>query len=248
MPDTPSHTRNNPPKDAEKRTAMHSPFARAAIISAILSAAFVVFLPDVKTKNFAEYSEPPFVSYKNYSKDFAAAADLADYAPLFVTTRWNHKPSVPSIPKPEGWETSVGKDYFNESNIIDSNFLESVLAEDVRDARLGLMRSVMRSVFSGYRRADIPDTPADKTSEVEIIDMSTGKKVFSGKLPESLMDGVLSTAQFAVDIEEDGWTGRPILRKTSGNDAVDEKLAKLLTRKNLVKNLKSGNYRATFIP
>ena len=45
-----------------------------------------------------------------------------------------------------------------------------------------------------------------------------------------------------------GWVGRPVLRKTSGNDAVDEKLSKLLTSKDLLKGLKSGQYRATFIP
>ena len=230
------------------RGPLHSPLAMAFAVSALLFALFFIFLPDVGTKEFSDFSPPPFVAYKSYSKDFANAADLADYAPLFVTTRWNHKPTVPNIPKPEGWETSVWKNYFNESEIIDSKFLESVLAGDVRDARLGLMRSVMRSVFSGYRRADIPESDQAKASEVEIIDISTGKKVLSRKLPEPLMEGIFSTAQFSVDVEGDGWVGRPVLRKTSGNDAVDEKLSKLLTSKDLLKGLKSGQYRATFIP
>ncbi|MFR6032463.1 MAG: hypothetical protein ACLUKN_04360 [Bacilli bacterium] len=111
--------------------------------------------------------------------------------------------TVPNIPKP-GWETSVWKNILT-IEIIDSKFLESVLAGDVRDARLGLMRSVMRSVFSGYRRADIPESDQAKASEVEIIDISTGKKVLSRKLPEPLMEGIFSTAQFSVDVEGDGW-------------------------------------------
>lgn len=223
-------------------------FVQAAAISIFIFAIFFAFLPDPGTADFAETSPAPFVAYTSYSEDFANAADLADYAPLFVTTRWNHKPEAPNIPKPEGWETSVGKNYFNESDIIDSKFLESVLGEDMRDARLGLMRSIMRSVFSGYGRADIPESREDQTIEVEITDISTGNKVLSRKLPESLMGGVLSTAQFAVDIEEDGWIGRPVLRKSSGNDAVDAALSKLLNGKKLLRGLKNGSYRATFIP
>lgn len=78
----------------------------------------------------------------------------------------------------------------------------------------------MRHVFSGFGRENmaykVPENA--EAGSLEVIDTRTGNKVYTGSIPKEIAGNMLSVAEFFVDIEDDGWALRPLIRETSGDE------------------------------
>ena len=186
---------------------------------------------------------------KDNNKETIDFDDIKDNTPLFLPTRWNVAPKQTEMPTPVAWnfETSTNEKYASE--LEDINFLmgEKIDENDIKFFR----KMVGNNIFTGYARTDQPmkkseTKPISKIS-YSIIDLSTGNIVKSDCIEgEFLRPTTYLIPEYRVTIEKDGWVIRPLLMQSTGNDEIDNTLAKLLTKSKLLKQIPYGTYKVIF--
>jgi len=76
--------------------------------------------------------------------------------------------------------------------------------------------------------------------------------LFSGKIVKSASIkkniSFSEMAEFKVSIGIDGWVMRPLATQSTGDENLDDKLASLLTKSKLLKQIPSGDYKVIFVP
>ena len=217
----------------------------------VFTALFLLFFPEIspEIKNPA-YAKPlATLALSEAENDGGIGLDeLSDYSPMFIPTRWNATPKIPALPKPAGWDFgktadgNIAKDLLNESFLLDAK-------ADLERGKSGLMKSVMRNFFSGYKRADIRQSPKSANEIVfRLVDMNNGKIIKTENIKMESPNGMFSIAEFKVYVERDGWAMKPLELQSSGNDENDIELSRLLSNAKLLKGIPKGEYKAVFIP
>lgn len=232
------------PADGERRT-------KAACIAGacVLLALFFATIPAIDVPKEMPAQPKPFVEIIDHSGDAAIGMDeIFDDSPLFIPTRWNASAPESKLPTPASWRLAPpGSDALG-GEVLSSGFMRGG-QNAIERARTGLLHSIMRHVFSGFGRENINyKTPENADSgTLEVIDTRTGNKVYTGSIPKEVAGKMISIAEFFVDIEDDGWALRPLIRETSGNENTDEELSKIL-RSGVLRKLPRGKYKAVFAP
>ena len=209
---------------------------------------FIFFMPDMDTNIKEHVQENLFVARVNYSPELAEIVELSDYAPMLVPTKLNSMYEIPAPEKPKGWNVEAPKYMFNNPNLSKKEILN--YNESIADYDNWFFISTLRGGFSGYKRVDISgvETLKSKSFNFELFDLSTGEKILSDELQIPLRGEKLSRGVFYFAVEDDGWVGNVILKNSTGKEEIDSKLIALLNRKNLLKGVKSGSYKAIFTP
>lgn len=209
---------------------------------------FFGFFPDVDLKVYNPKESIPLATIieKNSNSESIGLDEIYDYSPLFITTRWNatHKPIKIATPVAWDFEASDKEKYALELE-------SSKFVFDENDEKYGrnlIKKMVSRNIFSGYARTDVTTKTRTNGISFSIIDLSTGKTVKSEFVKCDFSEKMFAIAEYKVSIEKDGWAMRPLVMQSSGNEEVDDNLAKLLTKSKLLKQIPHGDYKATFVP
>lgn len=238
------------PKPADRKTESDT-FVGGTFLPAFLStcAAFALaafFLPEISPEIKQPASPETLANLTN--RHFDGLDEIADYTPLFLTTKWNAAPAPRPAPAPRGWN-------FTKTNLAppalalsDAKFLTSD-GDDFERGRTELAQSITGKSFSSFRRSDSPATAVKPTGfTFKLVDMNSGATVKTAPV-EMPSDGRLyAVAEFKVYVERDGWAMKPLELQSSGDDSRDAELAAMLTSSKLLKGTPHGEYKAVFIP
>lgn len=222
------------------------------IVFAAATTAVLVLAMPMPEGPFKECKQTaPFAKIVELASDENAGfEELYDYSPMFIPTRWNYGVSQQDLPPPINWNLSTASKTSTQefgASIATNEFISGGMLEMER-GRSGLLRSIMRSAFSGFGRMPLSQTAAySPTGSISVIDMSTGETAAQTAIPQEIAAQMISVAEFIFKVEADGRIMRPLTRETSGSDEVDDKLAEMLKVKNFPK-LQPGSYKAVFTP
>lgn len=237
--------------DGVGKTTLSERRIRTASIAGACAALALFFatIPSIDVPKEMPKQPKPFVEIIDHNPDAAIGMDeIFDDSPLFIPTRWNAAAPESKLPAPASWKLAPpGSDALG-GEVLSSGFLRGG-QNAIERARIGLLHSIMRHVFSGFGRENVAyKVPENaEAGSLEVIDTRTGSKVYTGGIPKEIAGGMLSIAEFFVDIEDDGWALRPLIRETSGDEKTDEELSKIL-RSGILRNLPRGKYKAVFSP
>ena len=209
---------------------------------------FFALFPDIdlRVSNPKEPTPLATIIEKDNNAELIGLDDIYDYSPLFITTRWNatHKPM--KIVTPIAWDFETSNKERYASALENQNFIFGKNNKKYADSPIKPM--ILRNIFSNYARAEIPTKNITNGISFSLIDLSTGRSVKSEFVKCDFSEKMFAIAEYKVSIEKDGWAMRPLVMQSSGNEEVDNNLAKLLTKSKLLKQIPHGDYKATFVP
>ena len=210
---------------------------------AIIGCAFFYFLPNVKMHQLPQQEISAFASIDN-SKNTTSVIELeniSDFTPMFLPTKWNNRADIKFDTGESEMETPREEEYAKELITYQSN------DDPEKIARSGLFRSTMRNMFSGFRRTNIDVAILNNQTKISVVDMRSGKIVFSSNFEINLSEKMLSPAEFIINISDVGITSVPLKIKSSGNDDLDDQLMKFCLSNRILKKsnkpLPQGSYK-----
>ncbi len=234
--DTPNET---------KRTLISFSVVLACTILAL------IFAPDVNTKvNFPDEFKARInfsTQTANITKTEATIDELLDDSPMFITTTWNYaRRHIPEKVTIDLNTIPVERFKIVGQEMLTKHFEESELKE-VEKAKTSFLNSILRNVFTSMGREE-SQTQIAESGIFKLVDLRSGKIVKKQTISNELSTSMTAIAEFSVSISDDGWVSKPLPRISSGNEKTDAELSKMLDTTMLLKDVKSGDYKAIFAP
>ena len=233
-------------RKTESDTLLGGTFLPAFLSTCAAFALAAFFLPKI----FTEIKDParPETLANLTTRHFDGLDEIAEYTPLFLTTKWNAAPASQPAPTPRGWNFTKTNFAPPALALTDEKFPTS--GEDgFKRGKTGFEQSIMGKSFSSFRMGTAPVSSAKTAGfTFKLVDMNSGATVKTApvKIPS---DGRLyAVAEFKVYVERDGWAMKPLELQSSGDDSRDAELAAMLTSSKLLKGTPHGEYKAVFIP
>lgn len=214
-------------------------FAFALLIS------FFAFFPDIDlTIQNPQQSTPLATAVEiNDSDEYISLDEIQDYAPIFIPTRWNAPYNSSQVINPSAWNFEVSKEKYATQLETKEFAFDNDEINRKNKAKYNLQ---IRSAFSNYARKNIPQKDKTNVISYQIIDLFSGKIVKSASIKKNISFSEM--AEFKVSIGIDGWVMRPLATQSTGDENLDDKLASLLTKSKLLKQIPSGDYKVIFVP
>ncbi len=224
-------------------------FAKRLLTATIASSAIVVcffaLLPDVKIKDVTNKQKKVFAKLADEQtdkQDDIAIADLNDYAPMFVRTKWNYSGVKSGLPKTALWnmQDNVSTTTIPE-NITITPFSKKVSPND------NLQRTIiMRSAFANFGKLDeTQKITVKQESSLIVKNTSNGKNILELKIPQSSSPNTINIAEFHIRVFN-SITQAPILEKSSGNEENDNRIRNIIKKE--LSNLPDGEFKIIVIP
>jgi hypothetical protein len=214
-------------------------FAIALLIS------FFVFFPeiDLTIQNPQQSTSLATAIEIDDSDEHISLDEIQDYAPIFIPTRWNASFNSSQVINPTAWNFEVSKEkYATQLETKEFAFNKNEINRE-NEAKYNLQ---IQKAFYSYARKDIPQKDKANIISYQIIDLRTGEIVKSQSIKKDISFTEMSV--FKVSIGRDGWVLRPLVIQSTGNENLDDKLASLLTKSELLKQIPSGDYKVIFVP
>lgn len=228
-------------------TAHRKRLLQATLVSFAPIALFFAFLPDISIKPIQEKRAEVFVKatdeYDKQNNDITVA-DLNDYAPMFLPTKWNFSGIKPSLPKTSLWK-------------LPENATLNITADTIEIAPIGIktdfdsdkkmrLSIFMRSAFANFAtNSGSKQIQESQESTLFIKNLSNGKNVLTLKIPQSSDASAINIAEFLLRFS-DSIMQTPILHKSSGNEKNDNRLLQIIREQ--IPHLPNGDFKAIIIP
>lgn len=219
----------------------------ATAVAFVLAVVAFAAAPNPSVRFERAKDSPAFVSCVEFKGEYADFAELADFSPMFIPTRWNYVAANPKPPTPEDWNIAAPETVQKSAKLLSPEFLAKEKS-DMEIGRMGIFRSILRSAFAEIGRSDNPVSVRQSLASLSLVDMRTGKTEASIKMPQEASNSPISSGEFYVTVFDDGWIGRPLVKESTGAEALDARIIKMLSLKKLFRNVKSGDYKAVYIP
>ena len=220
---------------------------QATLVSFAPILLFFAFLPDVSIKPIQENKSEAFVKatdeYDKQNNDITAA-DLNDYAPMFLPTKWNFSGIKPSLPKTSLWKLPENTALNAVAETLEIVPIDSRPEFDFdKKIRLSIF---MRSAFINFAtNSESKQIQEPKESTLLIKNLSNGKNILTLKIPQSSDVNAINIAEFLLRFS-DSIMQTPILHKSSGSEKNDKHLLQIIREQ--IGPLPNGDFKVIIIP
>ncbi len=218
---------------------------KAVIASSAIIVLFFALLPDAKIKDVPNKQKETFAKLadgQGDKQDDIAIADLNDYAPMFVRTKWNYSGVKSGLPKTALWNMQD-----NVSATTTPENISITLFSNKTSPNDNLQRTItMRSAFANFGKHDKTlSTTIEQKSTLIAKNTSNGKKIFELKIPQGSSPNAINIAEFHIRIFN-SIAQAPILEKSSGNEENDNRIRNIIKKE--LHNLPDGEFKIIVIP
>lgn len=229
------------------------PLAVVISLVALLVPLWVVMYLGMESVEHREFErQKPFISMENPSQEADITRDqsmLLDSAPLFLPTRWN----TAGVNQVLGEER--GMDFFepfNKEVSLSTNAMRPVLGKSPvntgNDAMLGA-EQIAFSIGRDYATSAVKLAPRDAFMELRRADDGALLLSRTLELPlENIGDRLWQPVEMWLSIVESGVLAEPLLSESSGMDALDDYLSRLVAEDEELALIAPGYYRVVIGP
>ncbi len=216
----------------------------ALVVAVTVMTLFFASIPDVEINDIAKNKKRPFVKLTDESdnkRNDISIADLNDYAPMFLPTKWNYSGKKHSHPKTAQWDIQNAPISTTSEEI-------KVNLPHLDHKNNSITKTIfMRSAFANFGKREQNFKEIQKQNASLIVkNLSTGKDVLELKIPQNqdIKNGnnvlefhlrVLNSMQQA-----------PILKNSYGNEDFENQIRQFIKKE--LTTLPDGEFKIIVIP